>query len=176
MLSVSIIKQLEFLALKVEYTLGQTLMVIGCYRPPSASTEALCSLNQHLSSFEFGEVLLAGDINLDWLTSISDNFKSVCDSFNLTQLIDSPTRPNLKCPEKSSLLDLFLTNAPHKFSDIGVFANDLSDHCIIAAVRNAKIPKQRPRIIFKRDMKHFCDQAFLHDLFYFDWKKNLSYR
>jgi len=46
----------------------------------------------------------------------------------------SPTRPNSKHPEKSTLIDLLLTNAPHKFSEIGVFANDISDHCTIAAV------------------------------------------
>lgn len=39
----------------------------------------------------------------------SDDFKAYCDSLNLFQIVDSPTRPNLKCPEKSSLIDLILT-------------------------------------------------------------------
>lgn len=77
--------------------------------------------------------------------------------------------PNLKHPEKSSLIDLMLTNAPHKYSCASVFANDISDHCLIASVRNTKIPKTRPRIIFKRAMKQFSMQAFLHDLYDFDW-------
>ncbi|KAF3852049.1 hypothetical protein F7725_005404 [Dissostichus mawsoni] len=111
------------------------------------------------------------NFNWDWLSSVSDSFKSTCDSFNLTQFINSPTRPNLKHQDKSSLIDLFLTNAPHKFLDIGIFANDMSDHCAIATIRQAKLPKTRPQIVFKRDFKHFCKQAFFHDLWDFDWNK-----
>jgi len=62
-----------------------------------------------------------------------------------------------------------LTNALHTFSEMGVFANDISDHCMITAVKNAKIPKSRPRCIEKRDMKHFSLQGFLPDLYYFNW-------
>lgn len=169
--SISLCKQFEFLALKLELLKGHFITVVGCYRPPSASSEALASLNNLLSTLDFNEILLTGDLNWDWLSPISDSFKSTCDSFNLTQLIDSPTRPNLKSPEKSSLLDLFLTNSPHKYSEIGVFANDLSDHCVIATVRQAKLPKTRPRIVLKRQFKHFCEQAFHHDLWHIDWTK-----
>lgn len=77
-----------------------------------------------------------GDLNWDWLTSASDQIKSFCDSANLTQIIDSPTRPNPKHPEKSTLLDLFLTNVPQKYKATAVFANDMSDHCVIAGVRD----------------------------------------
>ena len=167
--TVSICKQFELLALKLELSQGQFFNIIGCYRPPSASAEALSSLAKYLSSLESNELLLVGDLNCDWLTSASDSLKSVCDSFNLTQLINGATRPNVKCPEKSSLLDLILTNAPHKFSDIGIFANDLSDHCAVAAVRQAKLPKIKSRVLLKRDFKHFCEQAFFHDLYHYDW-------
>ena len=51
----------------------------------------------------------------------------------------------MKCPEKSSLIDLILTNVPHKYSAASVFANDISDHCVIATVRNTKVPKTEPR-------------------------------
>lgn len=34
-----------------------------------------------------------------------------------------------------------------------------------------KIPKTKPRIIIKRDTKHFTEQGFMYDLFYFDWDK-----
>lgn len=68
----------------------------------------------------------------------------MCDSFNLTQLVEGATHPNVKCPDKSSLLDLILTNAPHKFSDVDIFANDLGDLCVIATVRQAKFPKMKP--------------------------------
>ncbi len=50
----------------------------------------------------------------------------------------SPTRPNPKHSEKSTLLDLFLTNMPQKYKSTAVFANDMSDHCVIAGVRDER--------------------------------------
>ena len=52
-----------------------------------------------------------------------------------------------------------------------IFANDISDHCVVATVRNTKIPKSKPRILVKIYLKHFSEQGFFHDLFYFDWEK-----
>lgn len=44
---------------------------------------------------------------------MSDALKTQCGSLNLTQLIDSPTRPKPKCLEKSTLNDFALTNMPY---------------------------------------------------------------
>lgn len=67
--------------------------------------------------------------------------KLLCDSVKFTQLINSPTHRNLKCPEKSTLTDLILTNVPHKFLAVGVFCNDISAHCVVAANRNTEVPR-----------------------------------
>ena len=75
-LSESICKQLEFLALNVEITRGLCITVVGCYRPPSASKEALQSLNHLLSRLNYSELVLAGDLNWDWLKPVSDDLKS----------------------------------------------------------------------------------------------------
>lgn len=106
----------------------------------------------------------------NWLQP-SDDLKAYCNLINLFQIVNNPIRPNLKCPENSSLIDLIIANVPHKYSMASVFANDISDHCVVAMVRNIKFPKSKPCIITKRDMKHFMEQAFLHDLSYFDWGK-----
>jgi len=45
----------------------------------------------------------------------------------------------------------------------------VSDHCVAATIRDTKVQKGKPRIIIKRDTKHFVEQGFLHDLFGFDW-------
>lgn len=89
---------------------------------------------------------------------------------NLSHLINQPTRPNTKRPEKSILIDLILTNAPHKFSSLGVFCNDFSDHFVVVACGDTKIPKYRPRIIFKRNLKNFYEQAYRHDLSLVNWE------
>ncbi|KAK6325022.1 hypothetical protein J4Q44_G00043640 [Coregonus suidteri] len=41
---------------------------------------------------------------------------------------------------------------------------DLSDHCLIACVRNGSAVKRPPLITVKRSLKHFSEQAFLIDL------------
>jgi hypothetical protein len=69
--------------------------------------------------------------------------------------------------EKSTLLNVILyTNSPQKYYSVGIFSNDLvSDHCTVACVRNCKLPKCQPKLIFRRNYKHFSEQAFLHDLY-----------
>jgi len=69
------------------------------------------------------------------------------------------------------LIDLILTNVPHKFSSSDVFCGDLSDHCVVAALGNTKMPKLKSRIIYERTLKPFNEQACHHDLSNFDWKK-----
>lgn len=103
-LSKSVPRQFKLLVLKTELLQNYVLTVVGCYRPPSAPKDTLSSLSDCLSSIKYTELALMGDLNWDWLTA-SDQIKSFCDSANLTQIIDSVTRPNPKHPDKSTLLD-----------------------------------------------------------------------
>lgn len=81
-----------------------------------------------------------GDLNQDWLTSSSDQLKILCNTYNLTQIVNSVSRLNVKYHLKSSLIDLILTNTPHRFNASGIF-DYIHDHCAIACVRDGKIPK-----------------------------------
>lgn len=99
--------------------------------------------------------------------SIKKNKKK---SLNLPQLINFSTRPNTENPSKSSLLELILTNAPHRYTDTGVFANDLRDHCTNAAIRSSKLQQTRPNNICKRDI--FASQLLcsaIYDLVSVEW-------
>ena len=55
----------------------------------------------------------------------------------------------------------------YKFIHVGIFPDDVSDHCAVAAIRNCKVPQSKPWIIRKRSFKK-CDT---HDIFLCDWKK-----
>ena len=140
------------------------LTVICCYRPPSALTQSLGNLTDLISKYTHTELLLLGDLNWDWKSDKSTGFKQQCDSLNLTQIIPSSTRP-----DSDTLIDIILTNAVHKYVSVGVFANDLSDHCAIACIRSTKMPKTNGLTIIRRCFKHFSEQAFLHDLALLDW-------
>lgn len=166
--SVSIPRQFEFLAIQI--VLGNSpLTIIGCYRPPSASKDAIRSLTDLLSECTASELILLGDLNWDWLSDSSEHFKQICDSLNLCQLIDSPTRINPTKPDRNSLLDVILSNAGHKYVSVGVFPNDISDHCTIACVRSTKLPKTKCLTVLRRNFKHFSEQAFIHDLAGAQW-------
>ena len=100
-----------FIKNKFNVNFSKTLHItdVGCYRTPSAVSGALPTLMQLLSGLNFNEIVVIGDLNWNWLQPVSDDFKAYCDSLNLFQIVDSPTRPNLKCLEKSPLIDLILT-------------------------------------------------------------------
>lgn len=89
--SVSIPKQFELLALKIEFAKAQHIRVTECYRPPSAVCDALPNLSKYLANLNKNEVVLLGDLNLNWLTASSNNLKTVCDSLTITQLINCPS-------------------------------------------------------------------------------------
>ena len=149
----SVPDQFECLILKVDLG-GTPLIVSAIYRPPNAPQCATAALSSLLADFAHYELIIMGDLNLDWLTSASDDLKDICNDLNLTQLITEPTRPNFKNPAKSSLIDIILTNKPHKYLNGIVFPIDASDHCPIACIRNVNTPKSSPRFIVKRNIKH----------------------
>lgn len=72
------------------------------YRPLSATSDALPSLMHSLASLNYKELILKGDFNLIWMHPVSEGFKAFCEIYNLFQLVESPTRPNLKFPKKKT--------------------------------------------------------------------------
>ena len=80
-----------------------------------------------------------------------------------------PSSYNPKSVNSSTLVEIILTNLPSKYTS-AVFNQDLSDHCLIACVRNGFAVKQPPLITVKHSLKHFSEQAFLIDLARVFWK------
>ena len=136
----SVPKQFELLLLKVHLSRNKTLTVAACYRPtsaPSCALDTICELiAPHLSS----EFVLLGDLNLDMLNTPAI-LQSQLDALNLTQMIKEPTRYNPKSINMGTLTDIILTNLPCKYTS-AVFNQDLSDHCLIACVRNGSAVKR----------------------------------
>ena len=95
--------------------------------------------------------------------------QSKLDALNLTQIIKEPTRYNPKSINTGTLIDIILTNLPSKYTS-ALFNQDLSDHCLIACVRNGSAVKRPPLIAVKHSLKHFSEQAFLIDLARVTWK------
>lgn len=110
-------------------------------------------------------MVLMADLNWDWLSPNSEAIRGLCNTLHFTQIINAVTRLNPKDISKSTLIDVILTNNPHKYSAVGIFANDLCDHCAVACIRDTKIHKVPSRFTVKRKFRQFCEPAFLHELY-----------
>lgn len=86
LLSRLVAKQFEFLSLTLKFSKSLGSTVIGYYRPPSADIDAL----KLLSDYTFNELTVLGDLNLNWLQPVCDDFRSYCDFLNIFQLVDKP--------------------------------------------------------------------------------------
>ena len=94
-------------------------------------------------SFEGQYVLKKSDAKLKKAQSNQGLLKpylKLCSAFGLTQLINNPTRSNLKT---SFLLDDILTNSKESVTQHGVITLGLSDHDLIFCTRKTKCFKSR---------------------------------
>ena len=157
----------EFLALKIHHG-TDPLTVVGIYRLPTAESHATDTLVHLLSKYFDDELLVLGDLNLNWLSDASLQLKNHLCSTNLTQLITVPTRPNTDDISKSTLIDLILTNKPSKYTS-GVFELGVSDHCPIVCVRDVRVKKSASKVVSKRNFKRFDSEEFLGELDGCDW-------
>ena len=102
----------------------------------------------------------------------SRRLQFLCSLYQLTQLIDEPTRITVI---SGTLIDLILTNRPENILLTGVIHLGISDHSLIYAVRKFKLPKSRPTIKEVRNFKHFCVDKFRADLHQAPWDMIFSF-
>lgn len=112
------------------------LVLIACYRPPNSdgnfTTKLQFSLLEIINRFPHANFLMFGDFNFPdicWSSlsskgpSESRKFLELCLTFNLTQMVDSPTRLN-------NILDLVLSSSPDLVCSID-YSNGFSDHKLL---------------------------------------------
>ena len=67
----------------------------------------------------------------------------------------------LKSPEKSSCIDLILTNSPYNFQNSLVIESGLSDfHKMMVSVMKTNFQKLEPRIVHYRDYTRFSNENY----------------
>lgn len=138
---------------------GKSRFSIGLiYRPPIASKQLfLDEFEEVLSSFilEFDSMVCVGDFNMNML-NINDSaivrLNDMLDSFEVSQIIDQPTRTTATV---SSLLDLILCSNNGNILDCGVIpTHGLSDHdavfCITAVSHIIGVPPPKTYRDFSR--------------------------
>ena len=95
------------------------------------------------------------------------NFLELCNLYQYLLLIQAPTRITAS---STTLIDLFLTNNPCKFSYHGVSHIGISEHSLIYAIRKAFIPAGAPTIINSRQLRNFDQTMFQTDLALAPWQ------
>ena len=132
-------------AILLDLTIGQTrFALIAAYKPPSVDnvpfTSNMYSLLDKATS-QSNNIICLGDFNCD-VSNLLDNSNNkgrclldICDIYDLDSLNNSPTRIS---SQRSSCLDVILTNVPGYFRESGTLEVGLSDHYLVYTVLNKK--------------------------------------
>ena len=105
------------------------------------------------------EIVVTGDVNCDLLVKNpkGDALLSFCASVNATQLIDKPTRVT---KSSRSLLDVLIVSNPNQVKTKGVLELTISDHYLVHATLDLKVPTLAPRFITTRSFKRYKADLF----------------
>ena len=158
----------------IEIMVNNIKIAVGVvYKPPSISYGVFAEIQEILAfiTTNYSHVIILGDFNVDQLLPETDKYKyllnNIINPFELTQIIQSPTRITTKT---STLIDLILVNNAGnvKFSGV-VDIPGISDHCLVYMAYALKKPKQEARMITRRDFRKFCEVDFKRDMEFAPW-------
>ena len=133
----------------VKQTHNKMILIGNIYRPPQGDIDTFIDYLENIfDDIDLGriELFLMGDFNIDSLDKKDPKCKKLLDlikPLGLRQIIKEPTR--LTC-ERSSCLDLIITNCDN-ISKAGVCDIDISDHLPILLTRK-KLKKGKKKCIF----------------------------
>ena len=162
------IRDTEILWLEVKNNKQKPFLLCYCYRPPSATTEWIEKFEETIerANLEAKEIIVTGDFNFNLLcgTSSSRQWLRTTESFNMSQLVNRPTRVTAT---SETLIDHVYTNSPENILDVSVPVLGLSDHYPVCITRKlSKSFKNGPvhKFISYRNIKMFDETQFLHAL------------
>ena len=88
----------------------------------------------------------------------------------MKQLITQPIRVT---ETSKTLIDVIFTSNPAITVDSGIVETHISDHYLVFAVLNLRMPKPLAAYVVARSCKHYDPQSFLSDLNKIPWYKNI---
>lgn len=163
---------MENLWIEVNIPKSKSILIGTYYRPPNQSLDFMESFKENMERAvcENKELLITGDFNCDMATtrpsSEAKKLKRLLRSFQLTQLIDRPTRVT---DSSSTLLDLVVSSAPYNIVKRTVIPLSLSDHDLVVCVRKINTIKSAPKLVECRNYRNYSTDAFCSDLKKIHW-------
>jgi hypothetical protein len=150
----------------------RSFFVCTAYRPPGTS----------LSCFEndFSETLtlalffnkpnyILGDLKCNVLDTNDPGHRSLldfCTCFNLTQLVDKPTRIT---EHSRTLIDVILTSSKNNIKQTKVMPNSISDHDVVMPTLTLKKCRPKPDYVSVRSFKKYNPEAFCEGISNAPW-------
>ncbi len=148
---------------------SHSFIVSTIYHPPSATVESFSQIESLLKNVDdkSKEIYLLGYLNcnlLDQSNSSAKHLHSIMQLYQLTQVIDKPTRIT---ESSSTLLDVCsITPCPKGIAFCDVIHMGVSDHSLIYVVRkiNSYLKPHASKKVEFQSFKHFNVENFKIDL------------
>ena len=165
--------QLEMVCIEICRKYGKLFLISAWYRPPNSNIDLFDSFEMFINKCEIEskELLVLRYLNCDSnktpLDSHTQKLKNICVLYQLSQIIDEPTRVT---KFSATQIDLILAaNNPESISNHGVIEIGISDHSLIYAVKKLVPLKGQRTCSEVRNFKNFNERLFLHDLSRIPW-------
>ena len=161
---------LEAITVEISKPRSKPFIVNCMYRPPNSTVELFSAYEKLIEKLdsENKEIILIGDFNCDWTGVKSGTMKpqtnklhEITEAFQFEQMIEQPTRVT---EHSETIIDLVFTNKPELVTNFGVIHIGISDHSLIFLQRKISVPRFEPKLINKRNFKHYNVDAFRSDL------------
>ena len=155
----------ESLWLEVKLKRTAPILIGFCYRNPTERINWMDNFSSMMDavSLESKEIILLGDFNID-LSKTNNQWTQVINSFNLHQLIKTPTRVT---SHSQTIIDHIYVSNQHNATEACVPVYNCSDHypvCVTWSKKGLKIPKPGHKTITFRCFSKFDEQLFLYEL------------
>lgn len=131
--------------LKIQTRSCKSFLLNTVFRPPSTPVNFLDNLTRvFIDSLLSGrDIFIIGDLNCNLLGNDHEAkaLLEFCTTFNLTQLINLPTRVT---ENSQYLIDVIMTSNKELVTSSGVLTSPMSVHNLIYLLLNSKIPRENP--------------------------------
>ncbi|VDI61719.1 Hypothetical predicted protein [Mytilus galloprovincialis] len=161
------IGNVESIWLQINFPSTKPILLCSVYRPPDMKVDWIDAFELEISkasSLDL-EIIIMGDINIDYAQGCSNNkWSHMIQCHGLTQLIDNPTRVTYK---SKKIIDHIYTNKFDNIIETFVPYLALSDHypvCLTRKTNVKEIPDSSHKIITYRCFKKFNEENFIKEL------------
>ena len=143
----------------------KSFLLCMVYRPPNTPISFLETLSKSfMDSLLVGsEVVILGDLNCNVLEACYEGRALIefCSTFNLTQLVESPTRVTETC---KSIIDIVLTTNKDFVENCVVTSSSISNHNLVCFNLKLTAPRPHRSYVTIRSYKNCDCDNFLVDL------------